>query len=194
MLEQKKLTSVKVAPPFPLPVEKGRIVATTIEDYAVSLFADTGRTVMVTRRGEAPTSVPLRYYDEVRDTDVVCTVATDDEIKELMKIREMRKRFQILESVPYTHIIIGHEVSTEAQLALKRKKVENFDEGLRIAEATGKTIGMIAWQIIKISAVVAYGVVILALGLVLGALCGKDPVVWARLPDGEWLQLARYYE
>jgi len=188
---------VKVAPPFPLPVEEGRILPTTIEDCAVSLFADTGRTVMVTRRGEAPI-VTLREYDKLRDTDLIIHTASKQEIVELKRIREIGDRFQILESIPYTHIIIGEEVPTEAQLTLKRKKQENFHEGLHIAQVTGETVGVIMWQVIKVTAIAAFyvavGVVSIAFGLFAAALCGKDPIIWARLPDGEWLEICRFYQ
>ena len=200
MLDEKlEKKVVKVAPPFPLPIEEyveGRILPTTIEDYAVQLFADTGRTVMVTRRGDAPI-VPFREYDKLRDTDLIIHTASKNEIAELKRIGEMRKRLQILDSVPYTDVIIAHEVPTEAQLALKRKRKENFQEGLHIAKTTGETVGVIAWQIIKVTAIAAFyvaaAVVGLTLGILVAALCGKDPIIWARLPDGEWLEVARFY-
>src|SRR5215212_2897720 len=120
---------VKVAPPFPITpkVMEGHIVPTTVEDYAVSIFAETGRTVMVTRRGDAPI-VPQRVYDALRDIDLIIKVGERGDIANLKKIPEMGKRFQLLESVPYTDIIIGHEVPTAEQLALKKKRIDNARE------------------------------------------------------------------
>src|SRR5688572_13247326 len=93
---------------------------TTIEAYAIDKFAQTGRTVMVTHTGDAPTR-PIQFPDRVRCMDIVAHVATEDDIDKLMKIPEMRQRFQILESIPYTDIIIGDEVPNAETLAFKRK-------------------------------------------------------------------------
>jgi hypothetical protein len=150
-------------------------------EYAEDAFKMTGRTVMVTRSGDAPI-VPLRLYDEARDIDLIVEVADQDDIDELMKIPEMRKRFQILESVPYTDIIIGHEVPTERQLALKKKRKENIQDGLDLFVDAISILGTIAIYAVAIPIVIFRHVV-----------CGVDPGVWARLPDGEWLEIARYW-
>src|SRR5688572_7949817 len=129
MLDQLKVNELQVRSEF-----------TTIEAYVIDRFAQAGITVMVTRSGDAPTE-PLRFRDPVRCMDIVATVATETEMDRLMKIPEMRQRLQILESVPYTDIIIGHEFPTDETLAFKKKRKENFREGLSIA---GKTIGFLA--------------------------------------------------
>src|SRR5687768_2311111 len=143
---------------------------TTIQEYAVSIFAETGRTVMVTRTGDAPTK-GIRFPDRVRNLDIIANVATKDEIDELLKIPEMKARFQILESVPYTDIIIGHEVPTEAQIALAKKQRENLQEGAHI-------FGEVLFTVTAITVGIAVGI----LSVCVSALCGKDPIVWARTP------------
>jgi hypothetical protein len=171
---------VKVVPPLPI---------TTVEDYAVSLFAETGRTVMVTRRGDAP-SIPQREYDALRDIDLIIKVSDDQAMAELMKIKEMRERFQILESVPYTDIIIAHEVPTAEQLALKKRRVENAREGAQIFG------NVIYWSVRATVTVAFYAVVITAAAVATAfkdTFCGKDPIVWARLEDGSWLEICRFY-
>ena len=161
----------------------------TVEDFAVAKFAETGRTVQITHQGEAPVS-PIRFPDRARCVDIVARRANQTEIDKLMMIPEMRTRFQILESVPYTDIIIGDEYPTEETLALTRKKKENFHEGMSI-------FGQVMWLTAKIIGYSLLAVVAVAgvvLGIVGAVLCGKDPIVWARLPSGEWLELARFYQ
>jgi hypothetical protein len=179
---------VKDHPPFPLPVEEGKVIPTTIEDYVVSKFAATGRTVMVTRWGDAPI-VSYKYYDEARDIDVVCTVITEKELRQLVKrSKEIKPRLQLLQDVPITHFIIGHEVPTEEQVALALKKKENAHEGARIFGEVGFTI-----------AAVAVGIVVGLLSVVFRTavqeLCNtRDPILWARTPNGAWILVASWYE
>src|SRR5688572_3350277 len=162
---------VKVEPPFPI----------TIEDYAIAKFAEHGRTVMVTRWEDAPIE-PFREYDSLRDIDLIIKVATPEDIEELKKIKQMRQIFQILESVPYTDIIIGDEVPTEAQIATREKQRDNFNEGL-----------VIFGNVLKYSATAAMAIVFFTITIVSELLCGKDPIVWARTPNGAWIELARFY-
>jgi hypothetical protein len=158
----------------------------TAEAYAVDAFKVTGRTVMVTRSGDAPTE-EMRVYDEKRDIDLIIKVAGQSEIDELNRIPEMRKRFQILESVPYTDIIIGHEVPTAAQNALRKKRKEDL---INAARVTGSVILWLG----QMAVVAGYYAVVVVLTVATSVLCGEDPVVWARLPDSSWLEVARYYE
>jgi hypothetical protein len=158
----------------------------TVPDYAMALFARVGTTVMVTHEGDAPI-VPLRFRDIARNVDIIARTATDEDLEKLMEIPQMRKRFQILESVPYTDIIIGDEVPTTDTLALRAKQKENLKEGAHI-------FGTVAYVTLRAVFTVAVYAVSLVFVAARDAVCGTDPIVWARLETGEWLEIARFYK
>src|SRR5438552_3789561 len=85
----------------------------TAEDFAIKQFAATGRTVLVTMKGDAPI-VPSPFFDKRSNSRFTIKVADEKEIGKIKaRSKEIRKRFQILDSVPYTDIIIGHELPKE---------------------------------------------------------------------------------
>jgi hypothetical protein len=173
----------------------------TAEDYAVDIFAKSGRTVRVTRSGDAPI-VPLEELDPVRDTFFVTKVADEEEIEKLKKIKEMRERFQILESVPYTDIIISHEIP-ERVIDARQAEERERSRPKRPTDGSvtpGQVLGVVAAIAVGLVSVVgiigffAISLGVLAVLVMLGGMCGRDPIVYARLEDGSWLEIARWYE
>ena len=187
MLEQKLLVGVSPSP------------VVTVEDYAVAKFAESGRTVMVTRNGDAPI-VPFTESIGKRRIKYLVTVADQKEIERLKNIKEMRKRFQILESVPYTDIIVAHELPRE------KVEIEVIDTAAKVSlpltipmellKMVSGPFGMV-WEIAQAVTVGAFSLVVAGVGLVMGMAVNvamTDPIVWARLEDGSWLELARWEE
>ena len=187
MLEQKLLVGVSPSP------------VVTVEDYAVAKFAESGRTVMVTRNGDAPI-VPFTERDEKRRISYSVTVADQKEIERLKNIKEMRKRFQILESVPYTDIIVAHELPRE------KPEIDVIDTAatvslpltvpMELLKVVSGPFAMI-FDIAQMVTVGAFSLVVAGVGLAMGMAVNvamTDPIVWARLEDGSWLELARWEE
>ena len=199
MLPLKKETSVEVVPTFPLT----GVQVITDEDYAIQKFAETGRTVMVTRRGDCPI-VPFEEHDERRDVKYLIKVADEAEIVKLKRVGEMRKRFEILESVPYTDIIVAHEQPKP------KKEIDAMDIGMKISypitipleliKAIAGPLGAVI-SIVQFAVVGVFSLIVALVGLAMGcavAVAMVDPIVWARIDDGSdnapWIQIADWEE
>jgi hypothetical protein len=154
-----------------------------IAAQAIRAYAETGRTVAITRYGDAP-------IEPFVEGKFLYKTATTQEIEKLKVHKEMRDRFDILDTTtPYTDIIVAHEYT-----APKRRKSHEMTRAEYYAMQRRKqALGSVLEDTI-VGLGTVLGVMIALPFVILGAVCGSDPIVYARLPSGEWLEVARFYD
>ena len=163
-------------------VDQNSTALTVLAAAAIQAGAREGITFQVTRQGAAPI-VPFKEYDPVRKVDFLIQTADEERIKKLKKHKVIRERFDIIDrcNVPY-EIIVADEIKKP-----KRKTGEVVRE---VVDTASDTFGA-AGTVLGALGGILFGVASVTADIAIDVL-GKDPIVYARIPTGEWIEVARY--
>ena len=165
---------------------------TALATAAILAYKQEGITTAVTRYGEAP-------LFPFREGNFIYKTLEPEQLRSLPK--EAQRRVQILDdySIPYTELIIAHEVPKVSKPLIDPNLVHDVITGmiygvavvggvLALIASAGMVVGLVLLGIIGATAFSGMGV------RPHGHVGWLDPILYARLPDGEWLEIAMWYE